>query len=453
VGLELSVRTRNARDVLEALLVKSEPNEFVARDELAKRAGLARATVASVLEDLRDLEEARSGPGVEPIVVFSQPARVKRKPEHVLLNPTCGYIAAVDASYRKYTVGLGDLFGRIAGPNDWNTTSFEEIDQKPLEAIKGAAAALKGIVGNARAGRIAGIGIAVAAPVDPFSALIRPVTAEEPEDRPVSVPPENWVGLDVRAKLQEQLGWDCGYTIANDANLATWNEFFAAQVEWALEHNLAESPDKPGLLNFLLIRWSSGLGSGLIVNGRSYIGPQGLAGEMGHVRYPGIDAPTPDDICRQCGRPDCLENLIGYGRLRKILGIDKGTPREIVDAMPEAQKHLVRYARHLGRALGGTISTLNPQVIAISGPTPLPGLREDLAREFSAGLEDTATPASFMAVKKIYFPTSHWADIDDERGRLAVLSGAIRRARHFFALEYVWRQLNIVEELPEPRAA
>ena len=58
---------------------------------------------------------------------------------------------------------------------------------------------------------------------------------------------------------------------------------------------------------------SSGIGAGLVLNGRLYRGAEGLAGELGHVL---VDADGP--VCR-CGNRGCLETIAGTDALAELL--------------------------------------------------------------------------------------------------------------------------------------
>ena len=61
----------------------------------------------------------------------------------------------------------------------------------------------------------------------------------------------------------------------------------------------------PGDLVYLKV--SSGIGAGLILNGRLYRGSSGLAGELGHVLV------DPDGIVCRCGNRGCLETVAATG--------------------------------------------------------------------------------------------------------------------------------------------
>jgi predicted NBD/HSP70 family sugar kinase len=439
------VRLSNGAAVLDALVRKSRPGERLSRDQLAKRAGLSRATVTAALDDLRKIERHRSRHGRVPIALFSNadfrpPAKGER--EYISLNAAGGFFCAAEFSHRRITVGVADMFGRIASPNDWQTSRFP-VEDDPTGAITKAADMIHSIIGDARVERVAGVGIAVAAPVDPFEATIVSVAGDDGGHR-------EWVGLDPRAALRDSLGWDCGFTIANDANLAAWDEFLAARQAWPPKHGQGWPSEAPKLMNLLHVKWSSGVGAGLIVHARHHAGAAGLAGEIGHIRVPGVvKDDVPDTKCSRCGLYDCLENVINYRRIRLCLIERDGLPpstiermaRHEIDEIPAAERHFSRFARYLGRTLAGPVAVLNPQAIAISGPMPLPGLAKIICAEVREGIAEQAAPAAAKATRSIYVTDSRWKSLGDEIGCLAVAAGAIRRARFFFAYDYAWQTL------------
>jgi predicted NBD/HSP70 family sugar kinase len=424
----LSVRLVNARDVFTALL-KADPERSVSPEWIARRATVARGTVARLLDDLRDAEKRRASEQLEPIVFFSNPEKVENQAERVSLNPAGGYIGAIEWGHRRITVAVADAFGRVTSPHDWRTVGHPGVHGDPRDAIDTGIELLDNIIGPTRRRRMMGVGLAVAAPVDPFSRRIRSLRDEDAD----SIARMGWVGIDPAHELEHRLAaWRCKFTLANDSNLAAWDDYLAVRPFWAHE---------PPLMNAVHLKWGTGVGAGIVVHGRRYVGPQGLAGEIGHQRLQVLmsqDMPASD--CSSCGRRDCLENVISYNRLRASLGCGPDTPRGEIDSDPRAKKMIGRFARYLGTAIAGPIAMFNPQAIALAGPAPTPENTEFVLDNFRRGLEDSSPPATYGSVKEIYIRPSRWRDVDDEGGRLAVISGAIHRSQEY-AHEYLFREL------------
>jgi fructokinase len=114
----------------------------------------------------------------------------------------------------------------------------------------------------------------------------------------------------------------------------------------------------------------TGVGGGIVVDGRSLGGANAIAGEWGHNPMPGECSALP---C-YCGRQDCIELYLSGPRLaadhRRITGADF-QPDEISrrasagDAACDAS--LNRYESRLARALAQVINILDPDVIVLGG--------------------------------------------------------------------------------------
>jgi glucokinase len=136
-----------------------------------------------------------------------------------------------------------------------------------------------------------------------------------------------------------------------------------------------------GTRHLLHVTLGTGIGGGIIIDGRLYRGARGLAGEIGHVV---IDPAGPR--C-PCGSRGCLEamvsgaafserakQLIRSGKspaLAELVGTrppaaaDLHAAAEAGDAISEAE---VRHGGHLlGLAIGGFANILNPEAISLSG--------------------------------------------------------------------------------------
>jgi fructokinase len=118
----------------------------------------------------------------------------------------------------------------------------------------------------------------------------------------------------------------------------------------------------------------TGVGGGIVVEGRVLDGPNAIAGEWGHNPLPWPrDDERPGHPCF-CGHPGCIETwLSGPGIERDHLHVT-GEPmrsRDIVaraavgDAACEAT--LVRYEERLARALAHVVNILDPDVIVLGG--------------------------------------------------------------------------------------
>ena len=118
----------------------------------------------------------------------------------------------------------------------------------------------------------------------------------------------------------------------------------------------------------------TGVGAGVVVNGRLLTGPNGLAGEWGHNPLPwpdDDDAPSPTCYCGQHG---CVETwLSGPGMAREHAARHGGTltteaiATRAVEGDADCEASLQRYERRLARALAQVINLLDPHIIVLGG--------------------------------------------------------------------------------------
>ncbi len=130
---------------------------------------------------------------------------------------------------------------------------------------------------------VAGIGIAVAGPVDPESGIL--------------YQPPNLMALD-GVSLKQLWGEQYGLPVAlgNDANLAAMGEYhFGAGRDTAQ----AGHP----LKSLFYVTVSTGIGGGLVEGGTLLLGANGLTAEVGHTT---VDTTADAPLC-QCGKLGCLE--------------------------------------------------------------------------------------------------------------------------------------------------
>lgn len=158
----------------------------------------------------------------------------------------------------------------------------------------------------------------------------------------------------------------CPVVINNDAKLAGF-------AEWAAGAGR-------GTTDFIFVTASTGVGGAIIANGELYAGHAGTAGEVGHTPL-GPEYPP----CGQ-GHPGCLEGTasgtaiaetarraVRHGEVTSLssLPVDSIDGKAVQDAAHAGDEVALRIftfaARALGRATGGMINLLSPEVIAVGG--------------------------------------------------------------------------------------
>lgn len=127
----------------------------------------------------------------------------------------------------------------------------------------------------------------------------------------------------------------------------------------------------------------TGVGGGIVVDGKAIIGLQGIAGEWGHNFLHESGGPC------YCGKSGCVENVISGPALEKYYFNETGNKRLLKDivalaeskADPMAQKTMQRLIEYFGIALSVIVNILDPDVIVIGGGVGNIDLLYDRGRE------------------------------------------------------------------------
>jgi glucokinase len=230
-------------------------------------------------------------------------------------------------------------------------------------------AGLETIVDELREGReIAALGFGVPSRVDQRSG--RAVAS-------VNIP---LADVDFRDRMRERHGLPVG--IDNDANAATMGEWHAGAAQ--------------GARNVVMLTLGTGVGGGLILDGRPFRGTTGVGAELGHSVI-GLDGPP----CG-CGGHGHLESYaagpVADRAARELYG-EGSNGRELVErgskGEPEAVEALSAIGRALGAGIASFVNVLEPEIVVIGGGFGTAGelllgpAREVLAREGLEPARDT----------------------------------------------------------------
>jgi fructokinase len=118
----------------------------------------------------------------------------------------------------------------------------------------------------------------------------------------------------------------------------------------------------------------TGVGGGLVFEGRLIGGPNSIAGEWGHNPLPWPrDDERPGPRC-YCGKDGCIETFLsgpGFARDHAAVTGRQATGPEIVAAAAQgdaaARATIERYAQRLARALATVVNIFDPEVIVLGG--------------------------------------------------------------------------------------
>jgi glucokinase len=202
----------------------------------------------------------------------------------------------------------------------------------------------------------------------------------------IMAPNINWENEPLKARIEDLVHLPT--VIENDANAAAWGEFrFGA----AARHN-----------DMIMITVGTGIGGGIVLDGRMHRGSFGVAGEIGHLNM------VPDGLPCGCGSKGCWEQygsgraLRRYGRERagsepvlgkRLLELNEGladtiTGSQITQAAEErdplALEVYDELADWLGRGMADLAALFDPAVFVLGGGVSDSGnlLLEPVAKAF-----------------------------------------------------------------------
>ena len=216
--------------------------------------------------------------------------------------------------------------------------------------------------------------------------------------RGVLVNPPNlpWQNAPLVAMMSRATG--ANVHLANDADMAGLGEF---------HHGAGR-----GSRNMVYITWSTGVGGGLIIDGKLHRGAHGTAGEIGHII---IDPNGPLDNCGQRG---CLEAFISGTALARETG-HPAAELFAAAAAGDRQARLVveRAAHYMGIALISLTNALDPEIFVMGG-----GVSRSWALVYPTMIE---TLHSSPFIKPARRPRLRRARLGDRAGQV----GAVEWAR------------------------
>ena len=140
---------------------------------------------------------------------------------------------------------------------------------------------------------------------------------------------------------------------------------------------LSEATDGAGAGHGLVfgVILGTGVGGGIVHDGRVWVGANSIAGEWGHNEMPSRTEPDlPETLC-YCGRRRCIETYLsgpGLAADHARHGAADGHDARAIAALaragdPMAQATMARYCVRLARALGSVVNVLDPDVIVLGG--------------------------------------------------------------------------------------
>jgi fructokinase len=111
----------------------------------------------------------------------------------------------------------------------------------------------------------------------------------------------------------------------------------------------------------------TGVGGGIVVDGKLLVGPNAIAGEWGHNPLPlprAEDQPLPSCYC---GRTGCIEAYLSGPALARDHEAHTGQRLKAEEVVALGGESLARYEERLARSLASVINILDPDVIVLGG--------------------------------------------------------------------------------------
>lgn len=269
-----------------------------------------------------------------------------------------GLYGAIDLGGTNVRAIVATLDGEIRGDDRRGSRAANGLEAT-LDAIEGALRQACAEAGVREPAALEAVGIASPGWVD----LVEGVVPAAPQLK-------GWRDVPIVRLLGERFG--TRVVLENDANAAALGEhvFGAGR----------------GVQNMVYITVSTGIGGGIIADGRLYGGARGAAGEIGHTV---VDPAGP--VC-PCGSRGCLEILAsGTAIARRAAEVLERKPessmarlrdgegrlsaRRVAEAAragdADASAIFAEAGRYLGIALGNVVNLLSPEAIVIGGGVAL----------------------------------------------------------------------------------
>jgi predicted NBD/HSP70 family sugar kinase len=319
------------RDGRARLLAELASRGPATRAELARATGLAPSTVTSLVATLLKggLVHAGESPG---------PGGVGRPGQQIRLGRRAGVVVGADLGRRHLKVAVADLSHEVLArtdvskTTDQNSTEDIELIRQQFEATLAAAEVTRE--------EVLAVGMGLPGPVH---------TSGEIGDSAIL---PGWIGVQAAKALEAALGMPV--IVDNDANLGALGES-----RWGAG---------AGVRDLVFLKVATGIGAGLVIDGKVFRGAGNTAGEIGHTV---IDPGGP--VCR-CGNRGCLEMYAGSA---PILAAVQPTQPEVTDLATVVERAeqgdggCRRVVADAGRAIGSALATVcnivNPARVIVGG--------------------------------------------------------------------------------------
>jgi len=385
-----SIRYLNETRVLDLLLKLGA----MSRAEIARRAGLNRSSMGSIIASLIEnglVRERTDG---------AASGQVGRPGIAVEINPDGGAFVGIEIGIERLAACAINLNGEVVVSH---TAAFDTANSQVSATLKTLLRLLKETVkqANIRA-TLRGVGVALPALINDAGEVLNGMVLR-------------WHDIPLRKLLLEQMGQALGHEAAvmveNDANA------FAIAETW-------RNPDLlSGTVAFLLME--NGVGGSISHDGKLFRGNGGHAGEFGHLLV-NSEYTTPVR-----SPPRHLENHVGkdavLAQYRTAISGAEAEFNDVIAAIeraePAALKTVHAWGQTLAQALTQISTVLNPRRIILGG---------SVAALFTPVADEIKTRLGHELIDGFTLPEIQMSSLGAES---TALGAALMMHRHFFTLD------------------
>jgi len=347
-----TLRVNNERVLLERLRASGAAS----RAELSRVTGISKPTVSAALGNLEQAGLVRE---TGEMTVTAGRGRSAVLYE---VNPTAGYVVGIDIGRSRIRVALADLEGTIRGRREVRNDVDGEAGPEPIVATATQLAHEVVAEAGLEWSRVVHIVVGTPGVFDPASNEVRYAG---------SLP--GWGRSGVVDSLRRELGTEL--SVHNDANLAALGEYV-----------FGAGRDCP-LLVFLMV--GTGIGAGIVVDGKLFAGANGAAGEVGYLPFSearthegsadqdeagqeSADGRESKEPYSQRGMLDAATGGSAVTALATAAGMPApGSPKDVFDAAragdPAALEAVRTEATRLAHAVAAIAAMLDPALVILGG--------------------------------------------------------------------------------------
>ena len=344
------IKKLNYHLVLELL----RREDVISRAEIAKRTKLSAPTVSRIVDQL--MEE-----GLIREVGLSKAEEVGRKAILLSFNHSIGYVIGVDIGEIKIRTALADIKGQVISYVEKETLA-EAGEYATLQKIIDS---MREVLSEGKVGDEKLVAISLGAPgiVD----VEKGIVLDAPNIK-------GWKNFPLKALIESHFNKAVG--VDNDINLAVMGE------QWIGKGK--------NFRNMVFVSFRTGIGSGIIIDGKLYKGAHGAAGEIC------FEVVTENPLVRNGDKSHgSLEKIVGgeplikevkdevrNGAKTEILGLAGGELNRInletifsaANKGDQVATQLVRKAcRYYGSAIANLVCLIDPQLVIIGGDAIIAG--------------------------------------------------------------------------------